>query len=61
MPIALKYGLVFAGGVTAGLLFAKWYAHAKAESGLHSALDRVGLGGGYIENFAGRIILPEVA
>lgn len=61
MPKAVTYGLFFAGGVAAGLLFAKWYAHNKAETALHSALDRVGLGGGYIEDFAGRIILPSVS
>ena len=44
MGAALKYGLIFVGGVAVGLLIAKQYARAQVNSAIGSALDSVGLG-----------------
>jgi hypothetical protein len=43
--------LAFAGGVATGLLIAQYYARNKVQSGLDSALNKAGLGGGTLQNW----------
>ena len=57
----LKTAAIFAGGVVVGLLIAKQYAKIKTESAIGDALDKVGLGGGIIQDYATRLIVPSVA
>lgn len=52
--------IAFAAGVGAGLLVAKLYARSQVTSAIDSALDKVGLGGGAIQNFADNYIVPAV-
>jgi hypothetical protein len=48
--------LAFAGGLTAGLLFADWYAKQKATSGVNSILGALGLGGGKVQTAADQLV-----
>jgi hypothetical protein len=52
--------IAFAGGVAVGLFAAKLYAANQVSSGIHGALQSIGLGGGTVEAIAqdlgGRLI-----
>ena len=52
--------LAFSGGVVVGLYAAKLYAEKKTDDVIHNALDKVGLGGGTIENAAKSVLTPLV-
>jgi hypothetical protein len=43
MESNLKYALIFVGGVTTGLVIAKFYARSQVNSGIASALHSIGL------------------
>ena len=42
--------IAFAGGVATGLIVAQFYARSKVQSGIDSALNKVGLGGGALQS-----------
>jgi hypothetical protein len=52
--------IAFVGGVGVGLLVAKVYARQQVRSGLHDALNAVGLGGGRVEAFLSGVVVPQV-
>lgn len=52
--------IAFAAGVGAGLLVAKLYARAQVGDAVDSALEKVGLGGGVVQSFADKYIVPAV-
>lgn len=48
------------GGVIVGLLIARQYAQATVASDIHTALSKVGLGGGTVETLVSALVLPQV-
>lgn len=57
----IKYSLFFAAGVATGLLAAKLYARVAVGDAIHEGLDKIGAGGGVIEDVAKKVIVPLVA
>jgi hypothetical protein len=46
----------FAGGVAAGLLFARWYAQNQVTGAVDTALKDFGLGGGKVQQVADSLV-----
>jgi len=57
----IKYGLIFVGGVAAGLLIAKFYAQHRAEDAVHDVFTKFGADGGVLEATAKKIFVPLVS
>jgi hypothetical protein len=51
--------LAFAGGVFVGVQIAKAYAQNVIKSDVSSVLNKVGLGGGIIEDVADKLVVPQ--
>lgn len=52
--------IAFAAGVGAGLLVAKLYARHQVGSAVDAGLEKIGLGGGYVQGFVDNYIVPAV-
>lgn len=56
MSRAWVAGIAFAGGVVAGLLFAKWYANNQITTGLSKVESAIGLSSGVQSTINGALV-----